>query len=117
MFLQKEPLPLPGRVTASLKTGGANKRNRCQPFFVVIFDAHKYKDNNEGALRFQWLLEVPTLKNLFSSHLHAMLRNCISLLPPSLPFSTVPVSLSPESFIFRFSPHSALVLRSARALV
>ena len=46
VFLQKEPFPLPGGATASLKTQGTNRRNWCQPVFVVVCDTHKYKDKN-----------------------------------------------------------------------
>ena len=96
VFLRKAPLPLPRGATASLKTQGTNRRNRCQPVFVVVCDIHK--DKNEGALRFQRLLGGSNIKKPVFISFACCAQNYISLLPASLPLCTVavPLSISPQ---------------------
>ena len=92
VFLRKEPLPLPGGATASLKTQGTNRKNWCQPVFVVVCDTHK--DKNEGTLRFQQLSGGSNIKKPVFISFACCAQNYISLLPPSLPLCTVAVPLS-----------------------
>lgn len=64
----------------------------------------------KGSLaRSRWLLAISVLENLFSSHLHAMLRSPAASCP--LPFWHSPPSLPPGSWVFKVSAHSALVLQ------
>ena len=97
VFLRKEPLPLPGGGAASLKTQGTNRR-MVPTVFVVVCDTHKDKDQNEGALRSQWLLGGSNIKKPVFISFACRAQNYISLLPPSLPFCTVavPLGISPQ---------------------
>lgn len=83
--------------------GGPKQKERRPPFSVIIIDIHKQGPG------------IPILELVFISFACCAQRPPQPL-APSLPLGTVPLSLSSGSLVFRFSPHSALVLHRVRAL-